>query len=55
MHVVRGGDFSAAVELRRQFPGITDNVQAREGQDHCQLETAAGEATPGHSYRAGDY
>ena len=24
MHVVRGGDFSAAV------PGITDNVQARE-------------------------
>lgn len=30
MHVVRGGDFSAAVELRRQFPGITDNVQARE-------------------------
>jgi hypothetical protein len=24
------GEFSAAVELRRRFPGITDNVQARE-------------------------
>ena len=27
---VRGGDFSAAVELRRMFPGITDTAQARE-------------------------
>jgi hypothetical protein len=24
------GEFSAAVELRRLFPGITDNAQARE-------------------------
>ena len=24
------GELSAAVELRRLFPGITDNVQARE-------------------------
>jgi hypothetical protein len=24
------GEFSAAVELRRLFPAITDNVQARE-------------------------
>jgi hypothetical protein len=24
------GEFAAAVELRRRFPGITDNVQARE-------------------------
>ena len=24
------GEFSAAVELRRLFPGIVDNVQARE-------------------------
>jgi hypothetical protein len=24
------GELSAAVELRRRFPGITDNVQARE-------------------------
>jgi hypothetical protein len=26
----RGGELSAAVELRRLFPGVTDNVQARE-------------------------
>jgi hypothetical protein len=25
-----GGEFSAAVELRRRFPGITDNATARE-------------------------
>jgi hypothetical protein len=25
-----GGELSAAVELRRCFPGITDNVRARE-------------------------
>ena len=24
------GEFAAAVELRRLFPGVTDNVQARE-------------------------
>ena len=24
------GELSAAVELRRRFPGVTDNVQARE-------------------------
>jgi len=24
-----GGEFSAAIELRRRFPGITDNAQAR--------------------------
>ena len=24
------GEFAAAVELRRRFPGISDNVQARE-------------------------
>ena len=24
------GEFSAAFELRRRFPGITDNAQARE-------------------------
>jgi hypothetical protein len=24
------GEFSAALELRRLFPGITDNAQARE-------------------------
>jgi hypothetical protein len=26
----RGGEFAAAVELRRRFPGITDNARARE-------------------------
>ena len=26
----RSGELSAAVELRRRFPGITDNAQARE-------------------------
>jgi len=24
------GEFSAAIELRRLFPGVTDNAQARE-------------------------
>ena len=39
----QGGEFAAAVELRRLFPGVTDNAQARE----CDrgLEAAAGEAT----------
>jgi hypothetical protein len=26
----REGDLSAAIELRRRFPGITDNAKARE-------------------------
>jgi hypothetical protein len=26
----RDGELSAAVELRRRFPGITDNARARE-------------------------
>jgi hypothetical protein len=26
----RGGEFSAAVELRRLFPGIADNAEARD-------------------------
>jgi hypothetical protein len=25
-----GGELSAVIELRRLFPGVTDNVQARE-------------------------
>ena len=24
------GEFAAAIELRRRFPGVTDNAQARE-------------------------
>ena len=27
---VQRGEFAAAIELRRLFPGITDNTQARE-------------------------
>jgi len=26
----QGGEFSAAIELRRRFPGIADNAQARQ-------------------------
>jgi hypothetical protein len=26
----QGGEFSAAIELRRLFPGVADNNQARE-------------------------
>jgi hypothetical protein len=26
----RGGEFAAALELRRLFPGITDNAEARD-------------------------
>jgi hypothetical protein len=38
----RGGEFSAAVELRRRFPGITDNAQARE----CATTIAAWKPLP---------
>ena len=38
----RGGELSAAVELRRLFPGITDNVQARE----CARAIAAWKPLP---------
>jgi hypothetical protein len=36
------GELSAAIELRRLFPGITDNAEARAcAPDHRWLETAA--------------
>jgi hypothetical protein len=35
------GEFSAAVELRRRFPGIADNAQARECPHHRRLEAVA--------------
>jgi hypothetical protein len=38
----RGGEFSAAVELRRLFPGVTDNAQARE----CARTIAAWKPLP---------
>ena len=37
------GELSAAVELRRLFPGITDNVQARE----CARTIAGWRPLPG--------
>ena len=43
------GEFSAAVELRRLFPGITDTAQARECADNRQLEAAAQATTPGET------
>ena len=38
----RGGELSAAVELRRLFPGVTDNAQARE----CARTIAAWKPLP---------
>ena len=38
----RGGEFAAAVELRRLFPAITDNGQARE----CARTIAAWKPLP---------
>ena len=37
------GEF-AAVELRRRFPGITDNAKAQECLHHRELEAAAAAA-----------
>ena len=46
----QGGELSAAVELRRLFPGVTD-IGGSPGvrPDHCRLETAAHEAVSGRS------
>ena len=38
----QGGEFAAAVELRRLFPGVTDNAEARE----CARTIAAWEPLP---------
>jgi hypothetical protein len=38
----RGGEFAAAVELRRLFLGVTDNAQARE----CARTIAAWKPLP---------
>jgi hypothetical protein len=46
------GEFSAAVELRRRFPGITDSAQALGVRpQHRKLEAAA--AADGGSTRLG--
>jgi hypothetical protein len=46
------GEFAAAIELRRLFPGITDNTRAREcartiaGWRPLPRPATAGQATP---------
>ena len=41
------GELSAAVELRRLFPGVTDNVQARE----CARVIAGWKPLASHPHR----
>jgi hypothetical protein len=43
----RGGEFSAAIELRRRFPGIADNEQARA----CARTIAGWQPLPDPSHR----
>jgi hypothetical protein len=46
----QGGEFSAVMELRRLFPGVTDNTEARE----CARTIAAWKPLPagiGHHRR----
>jgi len=38
----RGGEFAAAVQLRRLFPGVTDNAEARD----CARTIAAWKPLP---------
>jgi hypothetical protein len=44
----RGGEFSAAVELRRLFPGIADNAKAVRAH-HRRLEAVGGAAASGQA------
>lgn len=37
-------ELSAAIELRRRFPGVTDNEGAGVRPDHCRMEAAASPA-----------
>ena len=37
----QGGEFAAAVELRRLFPGVTDNAEARECAHYRCMEALA--------------
>ena len=48
----QGGELAAAVELRRRFPGITDNVRARECAQFYRWMEAAAVARPGHQCAA---
>jgi len=41
------GELSAAIELRRRFPGITDNEKARLRQEHRRVDAVARRAGEG--------
>ena len=43
----QGGELAAAVELRRLFPGVTDNAQARECARTIAAWEAAARRSPG--------
>jgi hypothetical protein len=44
------GELSAAIELRRLFPSITEyRAGARERSDHCRLEAAASDTASGQA------
>jgi hypothetical protein len=43
----RGGEFAAAVELRRLFPGVTDTAKVRDCAHHRRLEATACEVPAG--------
>jgi hypothetical protein len=45
----RGGEFAAAIELRRLFPGVTDNAEAWE----CARTIAAWKPLPVRRIRRG--
>jgi hypothetical protein len=54
------GELSTAIELRRRFPGVTDNAKARAcvwiptqgGQEHRRVDDAASPASPGDAAAA---
>jgi hypothetical protein len=46
----QGGEFAAAVEVRRLFPGVTDNAEARERARTIAAWKSAGGA--GAAYQA---
>jgi len=49
----QGGEFAAAVELRRLFPGVTDNAEAGVRAHDRRVETAAGASGPAIAVRQG--
>jgi hypothetical protein len=41
------GELSAAIELRRRFPGVTDNAKARACAQSIAVDAAASPVSPG--------